>query len=88
MKNRSFIVVDGDLRLRVVRTDKWYVASSLDVAGLYTQGKTIEEVIDNAHDAAKCLAESHARMLRELAAAKPCHRSGVSNSRKRRLAVG
>jgi predicted RNase H-like HicB family nuclease len=88
MKNRGFVVVEGNLRLKVVKTKKWYVASSLDVAGLYTQGKTIEEVIDNAHDAAKCLSESHAKMLAELAAAKPLRRHDAPNGRKRPLAVG
>jgi predicted RNase H-like HicB family nuclease len=88
MKNRSFVVVDGDLRLRVAKTKEWYVASSLDVVGLYTQGKTIEEVIDNAHDAAKCLADSHAKMLAELAAAEPVRRPKFPKGRKRQLAIG
>lgn len=71
MKNKPIYVIDGDLRLEIVKTEKWYVVSSLDVSGLYTQGKTIEEAIANARDAAETLAESRALMTSELAEAKP-----------------
>lgn len=65
MKNKYFIVLDGDLRLKVHKGPSgMYVASSLDIAGLITQGETVEEVIANAHDAAETLAESRALMAR------------------------
>ncbi len=65
---KSFIVVDGDLRLTMHKGPSgMYVASSLDVSGLLTQGRTVEEAIANAHDAAKALAESRAVMARETA---------------------
>lgn len=70
MKNKSFVVIDGDLRLNVTRTDKWYIATSLDVHGLNAQGKTIEEVIENAHSAAQLLAEMRADMAHEIEAAR------------------
>ncbi len=57
---KSFVVIDGDLRLLVERSEKIYVASSLDIKGLHTQGGTIEEAIENAHDAAKLPAEYRA----------------------------
>ncbi len=56
----SFVVLDGDLRLLVERGEKMYVVSSLDIRGLNTQGKTIEEAIENAHDAAELLSEYRA----------------------------
>ncbi len=57
---KSFVVIDGDLRLLVERGEKMYVVSSLDIRGLNTQGKTIEQAIENAHDAAALLAEYRA----------------------------
>lgn len=39
---------------------------SLDIRGLNTQGRTIEEAIENAHDAAKLLAEDREAMMREV----------------------
>ncbi len=70
MTDKSFVVIDGDLRLLVTPGDGWYVVSSLDIRGLNTQGRTIEEAIENAHDAAKVLAEDRKEMLKEIAAAK------------------
>lgn len=63
---KSFVVIDGDLRLLLEYEAGWYTVSSLDVRGLNTQGKTIEEAIENAHDAAKLLAEDRAEMMREI----------------------
>lgn len=70
MTDKSFVVIDGDLRLLVTSGNGWYVVSSLDIRGLNTQGRTIEEAIANAHDAAKVLAEDREAMLREVSAAK------------------
>ena len=69
-KNISFVVIDGDLRLNVTKTDKRYIATSLDIHGLNTQGATVEEVIANAHDAAKLLTEIRADMAREIETAR------------------
>ncbi len=66
---KSFVVIDGDLRLLVECGDRMYVVSSLDVKGLHTQGETIEEAIENAHDAAKLLAEYRASEISAVAAA-------------------
>lgn len=63
---KSLVVIDGDLRLLIERGKKMYVVSSLDIRGLNTQGKTIEEAIENAHDAAKLLAEDRNAMTREI----------------------
>ncbi len=66
---KNFVVIDGDLRLLVECGEKRYVVSSLDVKGLHTQGRTIEEAIENAHDAAKVLAEYRAAEIKDAAAA-------------------
>ncbi len=63
---KSLVVIDGDLRLLLEYEAGWYTVSSLDIRGLNTQGKTIEEAIANAHDAAKLLAEDRAMMMREI----------------------
>ena len=65
---KSFVVIDGDLRLLLEYEAGWYTASSLDIRGLNTQGRTIEEAIENAHDAAKLLAEDRAAMMRAVTA--------------------
>ncbi len=70
MSEKYFIVVDGDLRLKMHKGPSgMYVAVSLDVSGLFTQGHTVEETIANARDAAKALAESRAIMAKETIAA-------------------
>jgi predicted RNase H-like HicB family nuclease len=67
-EKKYFVVVDGDLRLKMHKGPSgMYVAVSLDVSGLFTQGHTVEETIANAHDAAKALAESRAIMAKETA---------------------
>ncbi len=43
-----------------------YVVSSLDIRGLNTQGKTIEQAIENAHDAAALLAEYRASEIQNV----------------------
>ncbi len=59
-KSKSFTVVDGTLRLKVTPEEGWYVVQGLDDDGIVTQGRSIEEAIYMAHDAAKGLAESRA----------------------------
>jgi predicted RNase H-like HicB family nuclease len=76
MADKSFVVIDGDLRLLVTPGTGWYVVSSLDIRGLNTQGKTIEEAIANAHDAAKVLAEDRAAIMKEIAVARKKMQSG------------
>lgn len=66
-KSKSFVVIDGDLRLLITPDSGWYCVQGLDIRGLNTQGRTIEEAIYMAHDAAKALAESRAIMAKELA---------------------
>ncbi|MDR1677147.1 MAG: type II toxin-antitoxin system HicB family antitoxin [Deltaproteobacteria bacterium] len=63
---KSFVVIDGDLRLLFEYEAGWYTVSSLDIRGLNTQGKTFEEAFENAHDAAKLLAEVRAEMIDEV----------------------
>jgi predicted RNase H-like HicB family nuclease len=80
---KSFVVIDGDLRLLLEYEAGWYTVSSLDIRGLNTQGKTIEEAIENAHDAAKLLAEDREAMLREVrGAARRSRKAGVAKSVK------
>ncbi len=81
---KSFVVIDGDLRLLVERGEKMYVVSSLDVKGLHTQGRTIEEAIENAHDAAEVLAEYRAGEIRDVSAA---GRKVMARNKKRVRAV-
>ena len=68
MANKSFMVVDGELRLQITPCEGWYAVEGLDIPGLCTQGRTIEEAIYMAHDAAECLAVSRAKMAAEKAA--------------------
>ena len=87
MTDNSFIVIDGDLRLKMHKGPSgMYVAASLDVFGLFTQGRTVEETIANAHDAAKTLAESRAIMARETARSARAVKLDAANPRKRQLA--
>lgn len=80
---KSFVVIDGDLRLLVECGEKMYVVSSLDIRGLNTQGRTIEEAIENAHDAAKLLAEDRAEMMREIRTASKRAKKGTVAKAKR-----
>lgn len=59
-------VLHGGLRLELTRTDKWWVVSSLDDIGLHTQGKTIDEALENALDAKKTLDESRRLLTQEM----------------------
>ena len=83
---KSFVVIDGDLRLLLEYEAGWYTVSSLDVRGLNTQGKTIEEAIENAHDAAKLLTEDREAMMSEVrdASKKAKKASAVKSTRTKR----
>lgn len=81
MPVKSFVVIDGDLRLLIERGEKMYVASSLDIRGLNTQGKTIEEAIENAHDAAKNLSRfGRSHSIREIVVTRKSYRPVFSGS--------
>ncbi len=82
-KSKSFLVVDGELLLKLKRTDNWYIVEGLNVDGLFTQGRSIEEAIYMAHDAAKCLAESRAMIAAEEAAEKK-----AAKAKMKKLAPG
>lgn len=66
-KESSFIVIDNGLRILITPSDGWYAVQGLDVRGLNTQGRTIEEAIAMAHDAAKALADARKSMARKTA---------------------
>jgi Uncharacterised protein family (UPF0150). len=68
MPGKSFMVVDGPLRLKITPDSGWYCVEGLDIKGLTTQGRTIEEAIYMAHDAAQALAEARAIMAAKKAA--------------------
>ncbi len=88
MANKSFMVVDGELRLKITPDSGWYCVEGLDIKGLVTQGRTIEEAIYMAHDAAKALAESRAIMAAQKAMkAKSKSKKSASTVSKRRQAV-
>lgn len=61
-KTESFIVIDKGLRILVTPCEGWYAVQGLDVRGLNTQGRTIEEAISMAHDAAEALSDARAAM--------------------------
>lgn len=65
-KTKPFIVIDNGLRLLITPVPGWYAVQGLDIRGLNTQGKTIEEAIYMAHDAANALAEARTLMDEEL----------------------
>ena len=67
MADKSFVVIDKGLRILITPSDGWYAVQGLDIVGLNTQGRTIEEAIYMAHDAAECLAVSRAKMAKEMA---------------------
>jgi predicted RNase H-like HicB family nuclease len=62
---KPFVVVSGDLKLRFIPDSGGFAVIGVNPRGLNTQGDTFEEALANAHDAAKCLAESRAIMARE-----------------------
>ncbi len=84
--SKSFLVVDGELFLKITRAKKWYVVEGLNVDGLFTQGRSIEEAIYMAHDAAKCLAESRAMMAAEKNQKKAAKPEAKKLAPRRRLA--
>ena len=62
---KPFIVVSGDLKLRFIPDTGGFAVIGVNIRGLNTQGDTFEEALANAHDAARCLADSRAIMCRE-----------------------
>ncbi len=66
MSNKSFVVIDKGLRILITPVSGWYAVQGLDIRGLNTQGRTIEEAIYMAHDAAHALAESRAIIAKEM----------------------
>ncbi|MCC8179466.1 MAG: hypothetical protein LIP23_00920 [Planctomycetes bacterium] len=93
MANKSFMVVDGELRLKITPDSGWYCVEGLDIKGLVTQGRTIEEAIYMAHDAAKALAESRAIMAAQKAAKSKAQKTkigandNVKTTRKQRYSI-
>ncbi len=61
-KTEPFIVIDRGLRILITPCEGWYAVQGLDVRGLNTQGRTIEEAISMAHGAARALADARATM--------------------------
>lgn len=81
---KPFVVIDKGLRIQLTPSDGWYAVQGLDIRGLNTQGRTVEEAIYMAHDAAKALAESRAIMAKEMAKkAREAERCPEKPSRKR-----
>lgn len=68
--SKTFLVVDGGLFLKITRSKKWYCVEGLNVDGLVTQGRSFEEAIYMAHDAAELLAQCRAEFAIEEAAKK------------------
>jgi predicted RNase H-like HicB family nuclease len=64
-KNEPFIVIDKGLRILITQCEGWYAVQGLDVRGLNTQGRTIEEAISMAHDAAEALAGARSAMAKK-----------------------
>ncbi len=83
-KSKSFTVVDGALRLKVTPSNGWYLVEGLDIKGLATQGRSIEEAIYMAHDAAELLADARAEIEAEKAAARRAGAKAKKPAPKRR----
>ncbi len=66
-KTDPFIVIDKGLRILVTPCEGWYAVQGMDMRGLNTQGRTIEEAIAMAHDAARALAGAREAMAKETA---------------------
>ncbi len=64
-KTGAFVVIDKGLRILITPSDGWYAVQGLDIRGLNTQGRTIEEAIYMAHDAADALAGAREAMSRQ-----------------------
>ena len=70
--NKRYTVSDGKLVLQLESADEggYVVTSPLDPE-LITEADTIEEAFMNAHDAARALKQSRAKLIRELSALSP-----------------
>jgi antitoxin HicB len=66
---KRYTISDGKLvlHLRPAEEGGYLVTSPLDPQ-LITEAETLEEAFANAHDAAKALRQSRAKLLRQLAA--------------------
>jgi predicted RNase H-like HicB family nuclease len=64
---KPFIVIDNGLRILITPSEGWYAVQGLDVRGLNTQGRTIEEAIYMAYDAARALAGAREMMAKKTA---------------------
>ncbi len=64
-KTGAFVVIDKGLRILITPSDGWYAVQGLDIRGLNTQGRTIEEAIYMAHDAADALAGAREAMAKK-----------------------
>lgn len=87
----SFVVIDKGLRILITPSDGWYAVQGLDIRGLNTQGRTIEEAIYMAHDAAKALADARAMMAKETAGkvkAEKAHAATATKRSRRRQSAG
>lgn len=91
-KNDSFIIIHDGLRLLITPDSGWYAVQGLDIRGLNTQGRTIEEAIYMAHDAAKALANARAMLAKRTAKEKKiAEKERTAKTRRtprRRQAVG
>jgi len=84
---KPFFIIDKGLRIQLTPCEGWYAVQGLDIRGLNTQGRTIEEAIYMAHDAAKALAESRAIIAKDLAKrAKEAAKAPASKKTPRRRA--
>ncbi len=84
-KPGAFVVIDKGLRILITPSDGWYAVQGLDIRGLNTQGRTIEEAIYMAHDAADALAEAREAMSRETSREMHMEKPPAAPPPKRRL---
>ncbi len=89
-KTEPFIVIDRGLRILITPCEGWYAVQGLDVRGLNTQGRTIEEAISMAHGAARALADARATMARKTAGEIKTGKSSAPSAKRipRRQPVG
>ena len=69
-RNRRYTVSDGKITLCLEEADEggYVVTAPLDPE-LISEAETIEQVFANAHDAAKALRQSRAKLMRKLSVA-------------------
>jgi predicted RNase H-like HicB family nuclease len=88
----DLIVIDNKLCLKITQDGEWFAVSGLNVRGLNTQGKTIEEAVRNARAAARALAKYQRESGRPAAKTRPeaktARASGSRAARNASLPVG